>query len=144
MEAEGARRDKLKDLDRAEQECLKDATYSPEIMKGYRESELQKIQKEYGLSREEAEISFERRKVYGDPRDNHRGISMAWAGLLQPHWQAIRDMVPIPEHTVALLMASLKMNRMRMVYHKDNFDDLRVYVGFAQAWQQTWTGPGLA
>jgi hypothetical protein len=98
-------------------------------------AELQEIMQEYGLSEDQARISYERRKVYGDPRDNHRGIAMAWAGLLQPHAERIARLEPIPEHVVALMMAALKLNRMRNVYHADNYDDASVYFGFAQAWQ---------
>lgn len=82
-----------------------------------------------------AEIKSERQKVYGEPRENHRGVANAWAGLLQPHWEAIRRGDPIPEWTVALLMVALKTNRMRRVYHADNFQDLRAYLDFAEEWQ---------
>lgn len=81
-------------------------------------------------------IKAERRKVYGDPLENHRGIAQAWAGLLQPHWEKIRDGVPVPPHVVALLMAALKMNRCRIVFHQDNYDDLLNYLEFAEEWQR--------
>lgn len=85
------------------------------------------------------EIKAQRQKVYGDPFTNHRGIAMAWAALLQPYWQQIRDMEPLPPHQVALMMGSLKLLRMRMpdVFHADNYDDLAVYVNdFARTWQK--------
>ena len=86
-------------------------------------------------------IRVARGRIYGDPRENHRGIAQAWAGLIQPHWRWIGEGKPLPEHTVAMMMATLKMNRMRRVYHQDNYDDLRVYLGFAEEWQKDWTPP---
>lgn len=81
-------------------------------------------------------IKHDRQAVYGDPRENHRGIAQAWAGLLQPHAEAIKAGDPIPEWTVALMMAAMKLNRMRRVFHEDNFDDARVYLGFVEQWQK--------
>lgn len=81
-------------------------------------------------------IKRERQKVYGDPRENHRGIAQAWAGLLQPHAERIKRGDPIPEWCVALMMAALKLNRMRRVYKQDNYDDLAAYAGFAEEWQR--------
>jgi len=101
------------------------------------ESEVARIMREYGITTEEAEIAAERQKVYGDPKINHDGIAQAWAGLLQPFALHIAEMKPIPPHLVALMMAALKMNRMRMIFHDDNFDDLNVYMAFARAWQKT-------
>lgn len=100
---------------------------------------VQRIMDEFGISQEQAEIAYERQKVYGDPKVNHDGIAQAWAGILQPWALHIAEMKPIPPHVVALLMAALKMNRMRMVYHKDNYDDLKVYMSFAHAWQKSCT-----
>lgn len=82
------------------------------------------------------EIKRDRQAIYGDPRENHEGIAAAWAGLLQPWWVEIAEGTPVPPHVVALLMAALKMNRMRRVYHADNFDDIRVYLEFAEKWQK--------
>lgn len=90
----------------------------------------------YGLSESEALISLERRQVYGDPEVNHIGIAMGWAGILQPWALDIAAMRPLPPHVVALLMASLKLNRMRVRFHADNYDDASVYQGFARAWQR--------
>jgi hypothetical protein len=83
-----------------------------------------------------AEIISERGKVYGDPKENHDGIAMQWAPMLQPHWEAIRDMKPLPAHVVALLMVLVKVNRMRLVYHEDNFSDAANYLDFAEGWQR--------
>ena len=81
-------------------------------------------------------IKAERQKVYGDPRENHKGIAQMWACLLQPHAEAIAKMEPLPEHTVAMMMAALKLNRMRRVFHQDNYDDLTAYISFAREWQK--------
>ena len=82
-----------------------------------------------------------RGSVYGDPRENHRGIAQAWAGMLEPHWRSIQAGNPIPEHTVAHMMAALKMNRMRRVFHQDNYDDIAVYLKFAHEWQKDYKAP---
>lgn len=81
------------------------------------------------------EIKAERQKVYGDPLENHKGIAQMWAPLLQPHADKIKAGEPIPPHVVALLMCALKLNRMRIAYHEDNYTDLRNYASFAQEWQ---------
>ena len=92
----------------------------------------------YRLSREQALLSLDRRRVYGDPEVNHRGIAQSIAGILQPWAGQIAKMEPLPIHVIALIMAATKLNRQRMIYHKDNFDDMRVYQGFAQAWQEEY------
>ena len=80
-------------------------------------------------------IRAERGATYGDPRENHVGITMMWAPMLQPHWEAIRDMKPIPEWTASLMLTLLKINRSRRVFHADNFLDAAVYLMFAYSWQ---------
>ena len=85
---------------------------------------------------EVAQVKHDRQKVYGDPRENHDGIAQSWAGLLQPWHEEIRLGRPLPAHVVALLMVQLKANRMRRVYHADNYTDLRAYLDFAEAWQK--------
>lgn len=92
----------------------------------------------YGLSQREAELSADRRKVYGDAKVNHHGIAMAWAGLLQPWAHRIAQMLPLPPHVIALCMCGVKLNRQRMVFHADNADDMNVYQAFARTWQKEW------
>lgn len=82
-----------------------------------------------------AEIRKDRGAIYGPPKLNHEGIAQMWASLLQPHWEAVRDQRPLPPHVVALLMAALKLNRMRLAYHEDNYDDIANYLLFAKEWQ---------
>lgn len=86
-------------------------------------------------------IIEQRGKIYGDPKENHDGIAMQWAPMLQPHWEAIRDMKPLPAHVVALLMVLVKVNRMRLVFHEDNFSDAINYMDFARQWQPETTLP---
>jgi hypothetical protein len=81
-------------------------------------------------------VKHERQKIYGPPKENHEGIAAAWAGLLQPWHVEIAQGKPLPPHVVALLMAAMKMNRMRRVYHADNFTDIAAYLSFVQEWQQ--------
>ena len=99
-------------------------------------SEVAKVMEMYGLTEDEAKLSIERREVYGCPLENHRGIAMAWAGLLQPHAEDIAAGKPLPPHMVALMMVALKLNRMRRVHKEDNYEDLTVYLSFANAWQK--------
>lgn len=80
----------------------------------------------------------DRGRVYGPPKENHIGIAQIWASLLQPHWKRIRRTIPVPPHVVAQLMMGLKLNRMRLTHHKDNYDDLAVYARFAEEWQAEW------
>lgn len=84
------------------------------------------------------ELRKSRQSVYGDPQLNHRGIAMQWAPMLQPWAEDIAQMKPLPEHVIALLMTLLKVNRMRITFKQDNFDDARVYMQFAEEWQEAW------
>ena len=84
------------------------------------------------------DICRDRRKVYGHPRENHRGIAQMWTPLLQPHALTIRRGEPLPEHVVALLMAALKIDRMRLVFRGDNYDDAFNYLRFAADWQRDY------
>lgn len=83
-------------------------------------------------------IKRDRQAIYGDPRENHRGIAQMIASLLQPWWRRIKAMEPLPEHLIALIMSQVKQNRKRRVFHDDNYDDDAVYnLQFARAWQRT-------
>ena len=88
------------------------------------------------LNEQQCRIVRKRANIYGDPRENHRAIASCWAGLLAPHAESIARLEPLPEHVVALMMSMFKLCRMRMCYHEDNYDDARVYLSFAQAWQE--------
>jgi hypothetical protein len=96
----------------------------------------------YGMSPEEARISVDRQKVYGDPWINHLGIAQGIAGILQPWAARIARMDPLPPHVVANIFSALKLNRQRMRFHADNFDDLSVYQRFVRAWQREWEQAG--
>lgn len=50
-----------------------------------------------------------REKRYGKPEVGFAALGLAWAGLLTDHFQ--RPIAPIPAHVVALMMASLKLQR---------------------------------
>jgi len=88
-------------------------------------------------------IREERGKVYGDPRENHEGIAQMFAPLLKPWADLIADQVPLPPHVVTLLMCAVKINRMRRVYHPDNFDDLRNYADMTEELHQQYESENL-
>lgn len=90
---------------------------------------------EFNLDTHHTNLFRERCQIYGDPRENHRAIALAWAALLHPHAEKIANLEPIPEHTIALMMAMFKLCRSRRAFQQDNYDDARVYLGFAQRWQ---------
>lgn len=79
-----------------------------------------------------SEIIKERGKVYGDPTENHKGIAAMWSPMLQPWAAEIARGEPLPPHVVMLLMALVKVNRMRRVYHEDNYVDAVNYLQFAK------------
>lgn len=81
-------------------------------------------------------ITSERQKTYGDAKENHNLIADTWIPLLQPHAENIRLGKRIPAWTVALMMASLKLVRMRHAFLQDNYDDAAIYMGFAEKWQK--------
>lgn len=88
------------------------------------------------------EIKQERGKVYGEPKFNHKLIAGHWAGLLAPWWERISKGEPLPPHVVANMMDALKLNRKRLVFHRDNYDDSAVYAGFAREWQEEYDKNG--
>jgi hypothetical protein len=101
-----------------------------------------KMMERYGMSADEAAVSVDRQKVYGDPWVNHLGIAQGIAGILQPWAARIARMDPLPPHVVANILSALKLNRQRMRFHDDNFVDLAVYQRFARAWQREWEEAG--
>lgn len=105
-------------------------------------SEVTPIMQEYGLDEANARLSLERRQIYGDPYQNHRGIAQSWAGILQPWWDRIRRGEHLPPHVVALLMVQVKTSRCRLKHHQDNFDDAEVYLAFTSAFQKRWEAEG--
>lgn len=84
------------------------------------------------------ELRASRGAVYGDPKENHSLIAGQWAAILQPWGAHIAAGKPLPPHVVALCMVGLKLNRMRLAYHRDNYEDLGVYASMAMKWQQEW------
>lgn len=84
----------------------------------------------------EKDLRRDRGKVYGDPLENHKGIASIWTPLLQPHVAKIKAGEPLPPWTVALMMAALKIDRMRVRYCADNFHDCLIYLAFADEWQR--------
>ena len=83
-------------------------------------------------------LTLERGSVYGEPRQNHDFIGMQWTPILYPWLNWIAQGRAVPAHVVALQLHGLKYNRMRNVYHPDNYDDASVYLIFAKRWQSEW------
>lgn len=81
-----------------------------------------------------ADTIAERGKVYGDPKDSHTNIGLAWTGLIQQHY-GIKFDHPIPAFVVALMLVQFKASRSAKVYHADNFIDAHAYVKFADDFQ---------
>jgi hypothetical protein len=69
----------------------------------------------------------ERAKVYGNPKVMHQCIAKCWSALLG---------VEIKDWQVALMMVLFKVMRMKYVFKQDNFDDVKVYLSFAEKWQK--------
>lgn len=84
------------------------------------------------------ELRASRGAVYGDPKENHSLIAGQWAAILQPWGKHISEGKPLPPHVIALCMVGLKLNRMRLSFHRDNYEDLGVYASMAMKWQQEW------
>lgn len=90
------------------------------------------------------ELREERGSVYGDVRDNHEGIAQMWAPILKEQANRIAKGEPLPAWVVTLMMAILKINRMRLKYHQDNFDDLFNYARFTNDLQREDHDKGIA
>lgn len=76
-------------------------------------------------------IKQERGKIYGDAQLSHENIGLAWTGLIQQHYGLKLDH-PLPSWLVSQMMVSFKMQRASRMFHKDNFDDARNYMQFAE------------
>ena len=94
------------------------------------------------LAEELAGVRRERGEVYGDPVENHKGIAMMIAPLLQPHAEAIGRMEPLPPSVVCRIMVALKLNRTRLRFHADNYRDLLLFAAFAAVMQEAEDGAG--
>mgnify|MGYP006354895545 CR=1 FL=1 len=81
------------------------------------------------------QLEEERGRVYGDPKESHANIGLAWTGLIQQHYGIKLDH-PIPPEVVALMMVQFKAQRSAKVFHADNYDDMTVYGDFARRFQQ--------
>lgn len=80
---------------------------------------------------EKERVVDDRRGTYGDPNIMHAAIGKAWAGVLSVH--LMTDVPPIPPHIVAMMMASMKINRASgKAIHHDNYLDAAVYLDFAE------------
>lgn len=80
------------------------------------------------------ETIIERGKVYGDPRESHINIGLAWTALLQQHYGIKLDHA-IPPEMVALMMVTFKAQRSARAFKADNFIDLHAYARFAEEFQ---------
>jgi hypothetical protein len=80
----------------------------------------------------------ERAKVYGDATLSHENIGLAWTALIQQHYQIKLDH-PLPSWIVELMMVNFKVQRSSLVYHADNFVDIKAYLQFAEKDQQQQT-----
>jgi hypothetical protein len=79
-------------------------------------------------------IKAERGRVYGEPQLSHENIGLSWTGLIQQHFGIHLDH-PLPAWLVAQMMVAFKMQRAARVYHKDNYDDAKNYLDFAEKGQ---------
>lgn len=74
-------------------------------------------------------VFAQRSATYGDARQNHTQLGLAWTALLQSHYR-IELPHPIPPHVVALMMCNLKILRASLPEGGgglDDFVDLHVY-----------------
>jgi hypothetical protein len=83
-------------------------------------------------------LKEDRGSVYGDPWDNHAGIAQMWAPLLRPWGCDILCGRPLPPDVVTRLLQLLKLNRTRLKYHPDNYDDNANYNDFSKEMQGRW------
>lgn len=90
-----------------------------------------------------AALSKSRQSVYGDWQPNMKGTSQQIDGLLTQYRSVRRgsgEMFSLPDWWTPLSMVAVKLNRIASgVYHKDNFDDLRVYLQFVEEMQRGTT-----
>ena len=88
------------------------------------------------LTQTERKIHDERQSVYGPWKGNMTGTSWQLAGL-QHQYQACQGSGCLPPWWAPLSLVAVKLNRIASGnYHADNFDDLRVYLGFVEEMQR--------
>lgn len=73
-------------------------------------------------------VNDEREKTHGDYRDNHAKCAALWSAYLGH---------PVTAEDVALMMALVKVSRMRIGgFSRDHYDDAAAYIGIAGALAQ--------
>jgi hypothetical protein len=87
-----------------------------------------------------AALREERGRIYGEPQLSHENIGLSWTGLIQQHY-GLRLDHPLPSSLVAQMMVAFKMQRASRVYHRDNYDDARNYLAFAEEAQSDVNAP---
>jgi len=85
-------------------------------------------------------IQDDRQGLYGPFKANMSGTSLQIDGMLQ-NYIAAQDLgiddITLPPWWAPLSMVAVKLNRIASGhYHKDNFDDLRVYLSFVERMQK--------
>jgi hypothetical protein len=81
-------------------------------------------------------LHADRQSVYGDYRANMTGTSAQIDGMVR-NWQENNPGKPLPSYFAALCQCVVKLNRIASGHFKqDNFDDLRVYLSFAEEMQR--------
>ncbi len=85
-------------------------------------------------------IQDSRQGVYGDWDINMDATSRQMDGLLRNYVGICmkgKRLLPLPNWWCPLMMVTVKLNRIASGnYHKDNFDDLRVYLSFVERMQR--------
>ncbi|HYF56552.1 MAG TPA: DUF6378 domain-containing protein [Salinarimonas sp.] len=73
-------------------------------------------------------VNGPRSQTHGDYRDQHQKCAALWSAYLGQ---------PITAEDVALMLALMKVSRMRMgSYNRDHYDDAAAYIGIAGALAQ--------
>lgn len=74
-------------------------------------------------------MTGQRATTYGDPLPDFTRIGQLWGALLPTDWQPNE---PLPAHTVAAMLAGLKLVRSQITpEHRDNWVDLVAYGALA-------------
>lgn len=85
------------------------------------------------------QLQEQRGSVYGPWRENMEYLAENWHSLLAMYYSKFGiTLPPLPGWLPPMMLSSLKLLRAAYpsVYHKDNYDDERVYLHFAEEMQK--------
>lgn len=92
-------------------------------------------EEEFMASTRPKTLREQRQPDYGEPRECHYAIALAWNALMAQHINATNATV-LDARMVALMLAAMKLVREAYHHKQDNLDDAKVYLEFVEEFSE--------